>query len=154
MGHPAPSRQGAPPGEGFLPHSVGGIDVAKSSLFTPFPAIPPYVVRTPHPGITDDREQSSRAQERGEPRRTQEIPGAPKRARESPIVPRRRQESSEESGRAQGAQESPGEPKRAQESPGSPGEPRRTQESTGEPREPRRAQENPGEPRTATENPG
>ena len=41
---------------GFLPHFVGGIDVAKSSLLTPYPAIPPYVVGTSHPGVTDDRE--------------------------------------------------------------------------------------------------
>jgi len=75
---------------------VGGIDGPKSFLFSPYPAIPPYVVRTPHPGITDDRELPRRAQERGEPRRTQEIPGAPKRARESPTVPGSTQESPEE----------------------------------------------------------
>ena len=56
MGHPASSRQGAPLGEGFLPHFVGGIHHPKSLLLSPYPAIPPYVVRTPHPGITDDRE--------------------------------------------------------------------------------------------------
>ena len=56
MGHPAPSRQRAPLGEGFLPHFVGGIHHPKSLLLSPYPAIPPYVVRTPHPGITDDRE--------------------------------------------------------------------------------------------------
>ena len=50
------SRQGALLGEGNLPHFVGGIQSAKSLLFSPFPAIPPYVVRTPHPGFTDDRE--------------------------------------------------------------------------------------------------
>ena len=50
------SRQGAPLGEGFLPHSVGGIDGPKSFLLSPYPAIPPYVVRTLHPGLTDDRE--------------------------------------------------------------------------------------------------
>ena len=41
---------------GFLPHFVGGSDIVKSLLFPPYPAIPPYVVRTPHPGITDGRE--------------------------------------------------------------------------------------------------
>ena len=56
MGHPAPSRQRAPLGEGFLSHFVGGIHHPKSLLLSPYPAIPPYVVRTPHPGITDDRE--------------------------------------------------------------------------------------------------
>ena len=55
MGHPASSRQGAPLGEGFLPHFVGGIHHPKSLLLSPYPAIPPYVVRTPHPGITDDQ---------------------------------------------------------------------------------------------------
>ena len=64
------SRQGRPHGEGFIPHFVGGIYFAKSPLLTPYPAIPPYVVRTLHPGTTDDREQPTRAQERGEPRRT------------------------------------------------------------------------------------
>ena len=49
------SRQRAPLGEGFLPHFVGGICFAKSLLLTPYPAIPPYVVRTLHPGLTDDR---------------------------------------------------------------------------------------------------
>ena len=53
-GHPASSRQGAPLGEGFLPHFVGEIHGPKSLLFTPYPAIPPNVVRTPHPGMTDD----------------------------------------------------------------------------------------------------
>ena len=55
-GHPVSSRQGAPLREGFLPHFVGGTHHLKNLLFTPYPAIPPYVVRTPHPGITDDRE--------------------------------------------------------------------------------------------------
>ena len=55
-GHPVSSRPGDPPGEGLLPHFVGGIHHVKSLLFSPYPAIPPYVVRTPHPGITDDRE--------------------------------------------------------------------------------------------------
>ena len=53
MGHPAPSRQGAPWRGGFLPHEIHH---PKSLLLSPYPAIPPYVVRTPHPGITDDRE--------------------------------------------------------------------------------------------------
>ena len=35
---------------------MGGIQSVKSLLFSPYPAIPPYVVRTLHPGITDDRE--------------------------------------------------------------------------------------------------
>ena len=56
MSHPASSRQGAPLGEGFLPHFVGGIHKPKSLLFSPYPDVPPYVVRTPHPGMTDDRE--------------------------------------------------------------------------------------------------
>ena len=56
MGRPASSRQGAPLGEGFFRHFVGGIHHPKSLLLSPYPAIPPYVVRTPHPGITDDRE--------------------------------------------------------------------------------------------------
>ena len=55
QGHPVSSRQGAPLREGFLPHFVGGIHHLKSLLFSPYPAIPPYVVRTPHPGRTDDR---------------------------------------------------------------------------------------------------
>ena len=50
------SRQGTPLGESLIPHFVGGIQSVKSLLFSPYPAIPPYVVRTPHPGITDDRE--------------------------------------------------------------------------------------------------
>ena len=37
------------------PPIVGGVHHLKSPLFPPYPAIPPYVVRTPHPGITDDR---------------------------------------------------------------------------------------------------
>jgi len=56
MGYPASSRQGAPLGEGFFPHFVGGIYHPKSLLFSPYPAIPPYVVRTPHPGMTDDHD--------------------------------------------------------------------------------------------------
>ena len=54
-GHPVSSRQRDHLGEGFFPHFVGGIQSAKSLLLSPYPAIPPYVVRTPHPGITDDR---------------------------------------------------------------------------------------------------
>ena len=46
---------GAPFGESHLPHFVGGANHFQSLLFTPYPAIPPYVVRTPHPGLTDDR---------------------------------------------------------------------------------------------------
>ena len=42
--------------QSFIPHFVRGIHHPKSPLFSPYPAIPPYVVRTPHPGITDDRE--------------------------------------------------------------------------------------------------
>ena len=134
MGHPASSRQGAPLGEGFLPHFVGGIDVAKSSLFTPYPAIPPYVVRTPHPGMADDREHIRRPESPREPRRAQESLGEPRRE-ESPGEPRRSQERPREPRRAQ---ESLGEPRRAQESPG---EPRRAQGAQAEP--PRRAKESP-----------
>ena len=54
------SRQGAPLGDGFLPHFVGGIQHLKSLLLSPYPAIPPYVVKTPHPGSTDDREHITR----------------------------------------------------------------------------------------------
>ena len=55
-GHPVFPRQGDHLGEGFFPHFVGGIHGPKSPLFSPYPAIPPNVVRTPHPGMTDDRE--------------------------------------------------------------------------------------------------
>ena len=44
---------------GVLPPLRGGNSIAKSFLFSPYPAIPPYVVRTPHPGITDDPENST-----------------------------------------------------------------------------------------------
>ena len=54
------SRQGPPLGDGFLPHFVGGIQHLKSLLLSPYPAIPPYVVKTPHPGSTDDREHITR----------------------------------------------------------------------------------------------
>ena len=76
----------------------------KSLLFSPYPDIPPYVVKTLHPGMAADRENTSgdrRAQEnpggQGEPRklrRAQESPGAPKRAQKSPEEPRRAQENS------------------------------------------------------------
>ena len=49
------SRQGTPLGEGLIPHFVGGIHKSESLLFSPYPAVPPYVVKTLHPGITDDR---------------------------------------------------------------------------------------------------
>ena len=49
---------GAPLGESHLPHFVGGANHFKSPLFTPYPVIPPYVVRTLHSGMTDDREHS------------------------------------------------------------------------------------------------
>ena len=39
---------------GVLPPLRGGNSNIKSLLFSPYPAIPPYVVRTPHPGLTDD----------------------------------------------------------------------------------------------------
>ena len=39
---------------GVLPPLRGGNSNVKSLLFSPYPAIPPYVVRTPHPGLTDD----------------------------------------------------------------------------------------------------
>ena len=41
---------------GVLPPLRGGNHGPKSILFSPYPAIPPYIVRTPHPGTTDDRE--------------------------------------------------------------------------------------------------
>jgi len=64
QGHPVFSRQRAHIRYGFLPHLVGGNDIVKSLLFSPYPAIPPYVVRTPHPGMTDDREHISRQHSR------------------------------------------------------------------------------------------
>ena len=41
----------------WAPHPPirGGVHHLKSPLFTPYPAIPPYAVRTPHPGFTDGR---------------------------------------------------------------------------------------------------
>ena len=54
-GHPVLGRQRYSHGERLIPHFVGGIHGPKSLLFSPYPAIPPYVLRTPHPGITDDR---------------------------------------------------------------------------------------------------
>ena len=54
-GHPVLGRQRYSHGERLLPHFVGGIHGPKSLLFSPYPAIPPYVLRTSHPGITDDR---------------------------------------------------------------------------------------------------
>ena len=51
------SRQGTPLGESLIPHFVGGIHKPKSLLLSPYPVIPPYVVRTPHPGFTDDLER-------------------------------------------------------------------------------------------------
>ena len=41
------------------PQFWGGIHLPKSLLLSPYPAIPPYVVRTPHSGMTDDREHIS-----------------------------------------------------------------------------------------------
>ena len=41
------------------PPIVGGVYHLKSPLLPPYPAIPPYVVRTPHPGITDDQAQKT-----------------------------------------------------------------------------------------------
>ena len=41
------------------PPIVGGVYYLKSPLLPPYPAIPPYVVRTPHPGITDDQAQKT-----------------------------------------------------------------------------------------------
>ena len=43
------------------PPIVGGVHHLKSPLLPPYPAIPPYVVRTPHPGITDDQAQKRAA---------------------------------------------------------------------------------------------
>ena len=54
---PFSSRQRAHSRYGFLPHFVGGNDVVKRLLLSPYPAIPPYVVRTPHSGRADDQEQ-------------------------------------------------------------------------------------------------
>ena len=64
QGHPVFSRQRAHIRYGFLPHLVGGNDIVRSLLFSAYPAIPPYVVRTPHPGMTDDREHISRQHSR------------------------------------------------------------------------------------------
>ena len=36
---------------GFFPHFVGGIQNLKSLLLYPYPAFPPYNIRTLHPGI-------------------------------------------------------------------------------------------------------
>ena len=47
---------GAPLDGRLIPQFVGGVHHLKSLLLPPNPAIPPYVVRTPHPGITDGRE--------------------------------------------------------------------------------------------------
>ena len=43
------------------PPIVGGVHHLKSPLFPPYPVIPLYVVRTPHPGITDDQAQKRAA---------------------------------------------------------------------------------------------
>ena len=58
-GHPASSWQGPSLGERLIPHFMGGAHHLKSPLLSPYPAIPPYVVRTPHPGITDGREHTT-----------------------------------------------------------------------------------------------
>ena len=56
-GHPVSSRQRDPLGEAASsPTSWGGTQYLKSLLLSPYPAIPPYDVRTPHPGIADERE--------------------------------------------------------------------------------------------------
>ena len=48
-----------PFGEGFFPPLLGGLFFfIKRLLRSPIPAVPPYSVRAPHPGITDDREHT------------------------------------------------------------------------------------------------
>ena len=56
QGPPRLLPTGAPLRERHLPQFVGGVHHLQGLLFTPYPVIPPYVVRTPHPGITGDRE--------------------------------------------------------------------------------------------------
>ena len=92
------------------PQFWGGIHLPKSLLSSPYPAIPPYVVRTLHPGTTDDREHNTNHSEQREPWKPTERQGEARRAQESPGEPR-------------GAPDSPGQPRR--------GEPRRTQGSPG-----------------------
>ena len=97
-GHPVSSRQGDPLGEGFFPHFVGGDYHLKSLLFSPYPAIPPYVVKTPHPGMTDDREHTMG---QNVDRRSQREPGGARGSQEEPGG------SQEEPGGARGSQEEP-----------------------------------------------
>ena len=139
---------------------MGGIHLPKSLLFSPYPAIPPYVVRTPHPGTTDDREFITR--------RAQETLGNFRRTQDSPRELIKAQRGQESPGDPRGAPENPGEPRGAQESPGelrraqaSAGESRRMQESPRQlhraqksPENPRGAQDSPGELRRAQESPG
>ena len=61
---------------------MGGIHHLKSLLLFPYPAIPPYAVRTPHPGSTDDREYITSI------RCTQVYPGVPRCTQVHPGVPR------------------------------------------------------------------
>ena len=51
---PLPPDKGVFFDERLIPQFVGGVHHLKSPLLPPNPAIPPYAVRTPHPGITDD----------------------------------------------------------------------------------------------------
>ena len=116
---------------------MGGIHHQKGFLLSPCPAIPPYVVRTLHPGTTDDREHNTNHSGQREPWKPTERQGEARRAQESPGEPR-------------GAPDSPGQPRRGEprRTQGSPGNRRSAQESLGGPR---RTQENPGEPRRAQE---
>ena len=50
--------------KGFFPHPVGGIIFIKSFLFIPYPAIPPYYVRTIHPGIRPTRKTYTKRNEK------------------------------------------------------------------------------------------
>ena len=171
-GHPVSSRPGAPLREGFLPHFVGGIHHLKSLLLSPYPAIPPYAVRTPHPGSTDDREhitsirctqvypsvpRYTQALARvprctrvypGAPRCTQMYPGAPRCTQVYPGVPRCTQVHP---GVPRCTQVYPGVPRCTQVHPGAsrctqvhPGAPRCTQVYPGVPR---CTQVHPGVPR-------
>ena len=39
------------PVKGLHPHFVGGISLIQTARFNPYPAFPPYDVRTLHPGL-------------------------------------------------------------------------------------------------------
>ena len=99
---------------GLSPPLRGGSHHLKSLLLSPYPAFPPYVVRTLHPGMTDDREHivsqrearrreqrekesdhdqpqaAGSGQEQPEPARSgQERPGAARRRQDEPRGARR-----------------------------------------------------------------